>query len=647
MAEQIRDSTSLRRWLEDKPAEWARWIALRSALRALPMIAADEANTKLHMTAFRALAVSWAALSVSGKFPALDIAGAAGAAARAVARTNAAPTAAYAARAAAYAARAVAADTAASAIDAAVDATADAAARAAVARTDVWGEIGRDVAMIERPGSSITALSLGSLWNDAEPAALEALRTTLFPAMLARDPKAWIWRDWYDLRRVGAGIGFPLPPKIDDRITLRLLNRPEAFWQRDPREVNAEIAGWIEEDGQERVDFFVSYATRDEPMAREIAALLDEAGYSSIVQFRDFAPGTNFVREMQRGLKESARVIALLSPAYEASEHCQAEWSAAYAEDPGGDKGKILPFLIAPTQLNPLARQIVYRSLVGLDASERRQAVYDAIWHERRRRSNLEVRHDAALMASPDVRARDAVLDAAPNPGTDLPLGRGELVDLVMTLREVVNVLLEELPGNAPKVVGNCLGRYGRHLAERRTQPILGLLDSMVSPVRREFQSTELALWGDGLADLFETLFKRHEELHGHFPRSDVRERFFAETPTDEAKAVGEALSAPVIEASEALGAVSEAGHTTSDFDDVVSGQRELAQDLASLPPSAEPLPDSISTPKRRFILSQIGFYERVLAIAAATATIAAVPAVQAAVPILERAIERLLALLL
>lgn len=129
------------------------------------------------------------------------------------------------------------------------------------------------------------------------------------------------------------------------------------------------------------VDFFISYATSDEAMAKEIGSILDEAGYTYVAQFRDFVAGKNFVREMQRGLAASTRLIALLSPAYEGSDNCQAEWSAAYAQDPGARNGKIIPFKIAEVQLNPLAGPIVYKPLVGLDADQRRAVVLETFAH--------------------------------------------------------------------------------------------------------------------------------------------------------------------------------------------------------------------------------------------------------------------------
>ena len=136
-------------------------------------------------------------------------------------------------------------------------------------------------------------------------------------------------------------------------------------------------------------------------------------------------------------------------------------------------------------------------------------------------------------------------------------------------------------------------------------------------------------------------------ELHGHFPRSDSRERFFAETPINEEKAVGESLVAPVVAASDALRQISEAGYTTSAFDEVVAGQVEQAKDLASLPPATATDLAGIPTAKNRFVLAQIGFYERILAATGAVVTLAAIPAMQAAGVVLERSIVQLIALLM
>ena len=122
----------------------------------------------------------------------------------------------------------------------------------------------------------------------------------------------------------------------------------------------------------------ISYSNKDEADAREIVDILEQAGHSTFAQFKDIAPGNNFVREMQKGLASSRGFVALLSPNYEASTHCQAEWAAAYNRDPGG-AGRNPPPAGAKTNLNALASQIVYVDLVGLSGEARRQAILRAL----------------------------------------------------------------------------------------------------------------------------------------------------------------------------------------------------------------------------------------------------------------------------
>jgi hypothetical protein len=126
-------------------------------------------------------------------------------------------------------------------------------------------------------------------------------------------------------------------------------------------------------------DFFLSYSAQDEVFARWVDNLLRSVGLRVFSQFGEIRPGSNFVREMQYGLAQSERFIALLSPHYINSDHCQAEWSAVYNADAGGKDRKLIQFLIRPTELPPLAKQIVYKSLVGLSSVEISTAILQAV----------------------------------------------------------------------------------------------------------------------------------------------------------------------------------------------------------------------------------------------------------------------------
>jgi tetratricopeptide (TPR) repeat protein len=121
-------------------------------------------------------------------------------------------------------------------------------------------------------------------------------------------------------------------------------------------------------------DFFISYNKADRGWAEWIGWQLEEVGYSVILQAWDFRPGGNFVLDMQRAAAESARTIAVLSPDYLDSRFTQPEWAAAFAQDPTGAQGLLLPVRVRACEPRGLLPQIVYIDLVGLseDAAEER-----------------------------------------------------------------------------------------------------------------------------------------------------------------------------------------------------------------------------------------------------------------------------------
>ncbi|MGA3075629.1 MAG: toll/interleukin-1 receptor domain-containing protein, partial [Bryobacteraceae bacterium] len=122
-------------------------------------------------------------------------------------------------------------------------------------------------------------------------------------------------------------------------------------------------------------NFFISYNKADLPWAEWIAWQLEAAGYTSIIQAWDFRPGSNFVLDMQRAATEAERTIAVLSPDYLVALYTQPEWAAAFAQDPTGEKGTLLPVRVRACELKGLLSPIVYIDLVGRDAAAAKQAL--------------------------------------------------------------------------------------------------------------------------------------------------------------------------------------------------------------------------------------------------------------------------------
>lgn len=114
-------------------------------------------------------------------------------------------------------------------------------------------------------------------------------------------------------------------------------------------------------------DFLISYNSADRAWAEWIAWHLEAAGYTAVLQAWDFRPGSNFVLAMQQAAAEAERTIAVLSPAYLAARFPQPEWAAAFAQDPTGEQGLLVPVRVHACDLQGLLPQIISIDLVGLE----------------------------------------------------------------------------------------------------------------------------------------------------------------------------------------------------------------------------------------------------------------------------------------
>ncbi len=148
-------------------------------------------------------------------------------------------------------------------------------------------------------------------------------------------------------------------------------------------------------------DFFISYASKDERWAEWIAWQLESDGYSVFLQAWDFLPSSNFVLEMQKGTAEAERTVAVLSQAFLESHFTQPEWAAAFAQDPTGEKGMLLPIRIGECDPKGLLPQIVYVDLVGLEEDAARHRVLAAARRERAKPKKAPGFPGAAAAAQP------------------------------------------------------------------------------------------------------------------------------------------------------------------------------------------------------------------------------------------------------
>ena len=117
-------------------------------------------------------------------------------------------------------------------------------------------------------------------------------------------------------------------------------------------------------------DFFVSYNSADLGSAEWIAWVLEEKGYSVIIQAWDFRPGGNFVLDMQQAAVEAKRTVMVLSEAYLKALYTQPEWAAAFKQDPIARERKLLPIRVESCQPTGMLAPLVYVDLVGKSEAE-------------------------------------------------------------------------------------------------------------------------------------------------------------------------------------------------------------------------------------------------------------------------------------
>jgi tetratricopeptide (TPR) repeat protein len=128
-----------------------------------------------------------------------------------------------------------------------------------------------------------------------------------------------------------------------------------------------------------RPDFFISYTQTDRAWAEWIAWQLEAAGYVTVLQAWDFAPGSDWAHEMQRATATARRTIAVLSSAYLQSVFGEAEWRAAFADDPTGELGRLVPIRIEEVQPPGLLRTRVYVDLVGMSRQTARTRLLEGV----------------------------------------------------------------------------------------------------------------------------------------------------------------------------------------------------------------------------------------------------------------------------
>jgi TIR domain len=163
-------------------------------------------------------------------------------------------------------------------------------------------------------------------------------------------------------------------------------------------------------------DFFISYTRTDRAWAEWIAWQLEDAGYTTVLDVWDFRPGSNFVLAMQQAAAQATCTLAVLSPDYLTALYTQPEWAAAFAQDPTGMQGTLVPVRVRTCALPGMLRAVIYLDLLGLDEAQAKAALLTGVQQERAKPQTAP--------HFPHASAR-TVAEPPPFPGTS-PLSEGQ-----------------------------------------------------------------------------------------------------------------------------------------------------------------------------------------------------------------------------
>ena len=105
-------------------------------------------------------------------------------------------------------------------------------------------------------------------------------------------------------------------------------------------------------------NFFISYNKADEEYAQRITDWLNQNGFTTILQAKNFVAGSNFVSEMHTALEQARRIILVLSPDYLTSPFTEAEWTSMFTKHPTNKNRSLIPVRVRECEPNGLIRTI-------------------------------------------------------------------------------------------------------------------------------------------------------------------------------------------------------------------------------------------------------------------------------------------------
>ena len=127
------------------------------------------------------------------------------------------------------------------------------------------------------------------------------------------------------------------------------------------------------------MDYFVAYHAADQDWAEWIGERLQEAGYTVELQSYDYWARSSMILEMFAVSAIADATIALLSPEFLTENLDRPEWQAAYAQDPTGALGILIPVRVRECDVAAALPGVWFVDLVGLEGEAAGAALVEEI----------------------------------------------------------------------------------------------------------------------------------------------------------------------------------------------------------------------------------------------------------------------------
>ena len=132
------------------------------------------------------------------------------------------------------------------------------------------------------------------------------------------------------------------------------------------------------------MDFFVTYNAADQEWAEWIGQRLQGAGYSVELQSYDYWARSSLILEMFAVSAMADATIALLSPEFLAENLDRPEWQAAYAQDPTGSLGILIPVRVRECDVEGALPGVGFIDLVGMGEDEAGAGLVERVKRDRK-----------------------------------------------------------------------------------------------------------------------------------------------------------------------------------------------------------------------------------------------------------------------